>query len=351
MGWGAEFPNTVQLARFRDNVFGFCPEAEAHYWIPKIKGFLENIYGLPLTYETLGHSATFLECQVTIQGPHIRWGLKNKKFLFHLGKAPVVQRYPDPGEPNARDVVHRLAVGLGLKCVHIASDDDKWRENFVHTIWELEQGGYPRTSWEPQLRGAYNMHPSLRQVKWRLLGAHMMWECPVPPGLVYIQQRALPQINLHTDLRHMDTCLCHSGELMTVQQYVNIHPPQPPPVIMKKRTAAADERETGKKRRVHAPPLPARVTRSAARALGMDIRDVHELQRAQEGACTPQPHAVTAIQPPRTERVGDVTVQYHLYPKRRDAHAKKVRTAPSTTWPCNRVSQITEPAVTPQVRS
>ena len=90
VGWGAEFPDTVQLARFRDNVFGSCPEAEAHYWIPKIKGFLENIYGLPLTYETLGHSATFFECQVTIQGPHIRWGLKNKKLLSHLGKAPVV---------------------------------------------------------------------------------------------------------------------------------------------------------------------------------------------------------------------------------------------------------------------
>ena len=61
VGWGTTFPEGIKLAPLRDNVFGFCPADEAHCWLPKIKQFLEGLYSLPLTYETMGNCVTFLE--------------------------------------------------------------------------------------------------------------------------------------------------------------------------------------------------------------------------------------------------------------------------------------------------
>ena len=84
VGWGTAFREGISLARFRDTVFGFCRANDAHYWLPKIKPFLENLYSLPLTYETMGNSVPFLECQVTISGTDIQWGRRKKTIVYAL---------------------------------------------------------------------------------------------------------------------------------------------------------------------------------------------------------------------------------------------------------------------------
>ena len=147
VGCGTTFPEGISLARFRDNVFGFCPADEAHYWLPKINQFLEGIYHLPLTYETMGIS-------VTISGTNIHWGLKNKKLLSTLSEAPEVQRYPHKQDPGAERTVKGLATNLGGKAVTIASSGMKVQENFAHIVWQFQQAGYPADWWRPVLRNA-----------------------------------------------------------------------------------------------------------------------------------------------------------------------------------------------------
>ena len=325
VGWGTAFPEGISLARFRDNVFGFCLADEAHYWLPKIKQFLENLCNLPLTYETMGNSVTFLDCQVTISGTDIQWGLKNKKLLSMLSEAPQVQRYPHRYDPGAERTVKGLATNLGGKAVAIASTGGKVQENFAHIVWDFQHAGYPTDWWKPVLRNAYKNSAFLDLIPWSELCVRLEWECPVPPGFVHISTTPLPRLRLTDQLPSQVFIGEHLGPLTTVKEYVNLHPQLPPqPPLPQASTQNTTEPPVRSKKRTRA-HVPARVTRSMARAVGVTVGTIHALQEEGPAAHVPLPPGADAIHPQVSNIVGDTVAQYDLEPQVNQPASKRVR--------------------------
>ena len=202
--WGSVLPSHIKLGRFRDNIFCVCPLHEIPYWMGKVRALLERIYGMTLSVEQAGRSATFLELQIECQGPALEWGLKQKVILSHLSPTPPVSRYPSPAEPHAAEVVHGLACSLATKCATIASTPRHKCENFSHTYWELQDRGYPKRWWEPVLRSAFNRQRDI-SMSWSTLTASLTWTCPVPPGYALMHPDVpLPQFHLSTGTPSVD---------------------------------------------------------------------------------------------------------------------------------------------------
>ena len=209
---------------------------------------------------------------MTVHGTSIEWGLKNEKLMSMMTPAPEVGRYPDAREPNARQTVQGLAANLGGKAVAIASSVGKIRENFAQVVWEFETALYPKQWWEPALRGAYNASEAALTLPWSAVVQQLQWECPVPPGYVYIGDTPLPLLCLRHTLPSLDLIHDRLGHLITVNQYICMNPqppepakpPPPPPqtrVRPRQRPLGASRagRRGGQKRstRHHQPASPA----------------------------------------------------------------------------------------------
>ena len=239
--WGLLLPAHIKLARFRDNIFCVCPLHEIVFWMDRVKSLLSAIYGMNLTVEQAGRSATFLELQVQCAGPNLEWGLKQKVLLSHLSPAPPVCRFPSPHEPHAPEVVRGLACSIAKKCVYIASTVQHRQENFAHAIWEFTAKGYPHAWWLPVFRSTYVREVPCG-VPWPSLLRSLEWTCPVPPGLAVLEHDVpLPRIRLTeqlpTDEWFHHQWLRQGGGVLPTAAHL---PPKstlfPSPIILQKRT-------------------------------------------------------------------------------------------------------------------
>ena len=113
----------MKVGRFRDNIFVICPEQELTVWLPFLHAKLSDLYNMPLKVESVGSTATFLECQLSVQGTESRWCMKNKVLQSNLTTSPPVSRYVHRSLPHAKNVVTAMAPGLASKGVQITSTD------------------------------------------------------------------------------------------------------------------------------------------------------------------------------------------------------------------------------------
>ena len=62
--WVTELGEDLRIARFRDNIFCFCPLDQVATRMVTTKRKLELIYELTLDYEQAGRALTFWEVQL-----------------------------------------------------------------------------------------------------------------------------------------------------------------------------------------------------------------------------------------------------------------------------------------------
>ena len=169
--WGSLLPLRVKVGRFRDNIFVICPEEELAVWLPFLHSKLSELYNMPLKVESVGSTATFLECQLSVQGTEITWCMKNKVLQSKLTTSPPVSRYVHRSLPHARQVVTAMAQSLASKSVQIASTDICKMWNFSQAIWEMKYNEYPIAWWRPTLKARYSKenHAMGRSVRYHAL--------------------------------------------------------------------------------------------------------------------------------------------------------------------------------------
>ena len=291
VAWPRHFPPTVELGRFRDNIFITCPQTEIHVWVPKIKSFLADLYHMPLKVESVGATATFLVCQMAVKGTEIQWSLKNKVLLSRPTQAPQVFRYVANHLPHAEWVVKGMAHGVGHKCVRVASSDDLRVQNFVHTVWEFKYNEYPARWWRPTLKLLYMKAGLHRTCAWEHMHTHLKWTCPPPADYVWLQMTCKPllTISLAHDVptRDMYDTHCMTTLKEFVAQYVQPAKPActsaavPPTHQQVDTPAPGTPKEHVRKQRSRTvwAPYAQRVTRSQTRAMGMSARHVATMQR------------------------------------------------------------------------